>query len=88
VVSEKTECSSGFRVNQYKPLCAFSLSLISLNLVLIFANWYKQPIVSAKQPIVFSGAVLFALCFGKLDSLSFVSQSNFILGLKVCKNSL
>ena len=52
MVSEKTRCSSGFRVNQYKHLCAFSLSLISLNLVLIFANWYKQPIVSAKQPIV------------------------------------
>ena len=43
--SEKTGCSSGFIVNQYKPLCAFSLSLISLNSVLIFANWYKQPIV-------------------------------------------
>ena len=45
MVSEKTGCSSGFRVNQYKHLCEFSLSLISLNSVLIFANWYKQPIV-------------------------------------------
>jgi len=45
VVSGKTECSFGFRVNQYKPLCAFSLSLISLNSVFIFVNWYKQPIV-------------------------------------------
>jgi len=53
VVSEKTGCSSGFRVNQYKHVCAFSLSLISLNSVLIFVCWYKQPIVSAKQPIVF-----------------------------------
>ena len=53
MVSEKTGCSSGFRVNQYKHLYAFSLSLNSLNSVLIFANWYKQPIVSAKQPIVF-----------------------------------
>ena len=44
VVSEKTGCSSGFRVNQYKH--AFSLSLISLNSVLIFANWYKQSIAS------------------------------------------
>ena len=52
MVFEKTGCCSGFRVNQYKPLCAFSVSLISLNSVLIFANWYKQPIVSAKQPIV------------------------------------
>jgi len=39
-------------VNQYKHLCAISLSLISLNSVLIFVYWYKQPIVSAKQPIV------------------------------------
>jgi len=73
VVSEKTECSSGFRVNQYKHLCAFSLSLISLNSVLIFANWYKQPIVSVKQPIVFLVLLLLALCFEKLNSLSSVS---------------
>ena len=53
MVYEKTRCSSGFGVNQYKHLCVFSLSLNSLNSVLIFANWYKQPIVSAKQPIVF-----------------------------------
>ena len=53
MVSEKIGCNSGFRVNQYKHLCAFSLSLISLNSVLIFANWYKQPIVSTKQLIVF-----------------------------------
>ena len=62
MVYEKNGCSSGFRVNQYKHLCAFSLSLNSLNLVLIFANWYKQPIVSAKQPIVFMVQLLFALC--------------------------
>ena len=61
MVSEKTGCSSGFRVNQYKPLCAFSLSLISLNSVLIFANWYKQPIVYVKQPIFFL-VLLFLLC--------------------------
>ena len=61
MVSEKTGCSSGFRVNQYKLLCAFFLSLISLNSILIFANWYKQPIVSAKQPIVFL-VLLFLLC--------------------------
>ena len=73
MVSEKTECSSGFRVNQYKHLCAFSLSLISLNSVLIFANWYKQPIVSVKQPIVFLVLLLLALCFEKLNSLSSVS---------------
>ena len=60
MVSEKTGCSYGFRVNQYKSLCAFSLSLNSLNSVLIFVNWYKQSIVS--------GAVLFALCFEKLIS--------------------
>ena len=83
MVSEKTGCSSGFRVNQYKSLCAFSLSLNSLNLVFIFVNWYKQPIVSTKQSIVFlrnnrlffcettnyfSSVVLFALCFDKLIS--------------------
>jgi len=51
-------------------------------------NWYKQPIVSAKQSDCFSGAVLFALCFGKLIYLSTVSQSNFILDLKVCENPL
>ena len=45
MVSEKIGCSSGFRVNQYKHLCAISLSLISLNSVLIFVYWYKQPIV-------------------------------------------
>ena len=61
MVSEKTGCSFGFKVNQYKPLCAFSLSLSSLNSVLIFANWYKQPIVSAKQPIVFM-VLCFLLC--------------------------
>ena len=61
MASENTGCSFGFRVNQYKPLCAFSLFLISLNSVLIFANWYKQPIVSAKQPIVFL-VLLFLLC--------------------------
>ena len=61
MVSEKTGCSFGFRVNQYKNLCVFSLSLISLNSDLIFANWYKQPIVSAKQPIVFL-VLLFFLC--------------------------
>ena len=61
MVYGKTGCSSRLKVNQYKPLCAFSLSLISLNSVFIFVNWYKQLIVSAKQPIVFSGAVL--ICF-------------------------
>ena len=50
MVYEKTGGSSGFRVNQYKQQF---LSLISLNLVLIFVCWYKQPIISAKQPIVF-----------------------------------
>jgi len=59
MISEKTECSSGFRVNQYKHLCAFSLSLISLNSVLIFANWYKQPIVTD----CFSGAWCCCFCF-------------------------
>jgi len=58
MVYEKTGCSSGFRVNQYKSMCAFSLSLNSLNSVLIFVNWYKQPIVSAKTSIV-----LLVLCF-------------------------
>ena len=81
MVYEKTGCSFEFRVNQYKHLCAFSLSLISLISVLIFANWYKQP-------IVFFGAAIFALCFGKLNFLSFVSRSNFILGLKVCETIL
>ena len=61
MVSRKNGCSSGFRVNQYKPLCAFSLSLNSLISVLIFVNWYKQPIVSAKQPIVFL-VLWFLLC--------------------------
>ena len=93
MVSEKTGCSSGFIVNQYKHLCEFSLSLISLNSVFIFVNWYKQPIVSSKQPIVsskqpivFLVLCLFALCFGKLNSYSSVSRSNFILDLKVCEN--
>ena len=76
MVSEKTGCSSGFRVNQYKSLCAFSLSLNSLNSIFIFVNWYKQP-------IVFSGAGLFSLCFEKLISLSRYSRSNLIQGLKV-----
>jgi len=58
MVFEKTGCSSGFRVNQYKSLCAFSLSLNSLNSVFIFVNWYKQPIV---QPIVFL-VLCFLLC--------------------------
>ena len=53
MIFEKTRCRSRFRVSQHKHLCAFSLSLISLNSVLIFANWYKQLIVSTKQPIVF-----------------------------------
>ena len=88
MVSGKTGCSSGFRVNQYKPLCAFSLSLISLNSVFIFVNWYKQPIVSSKQPIVFLVLCLFALCFGKLNSDSSVSRSNFNPDLKVCENPL
>ena len=61
MVSDKTRCSSEFRVNQYKSLCAFSLSLNSLNSVFIFVNWYKQPIVSAKQPIVFL-VLCFLLC--------------------------
>ena len=81
MVSGKTRCSSGLRVNQYKPLCAFSLSLISLNSVFIFVNWYKQP-------IVFLVLCLFALCFGKLNSDSSVSRSNFIFDLKFCKNPL
>jgi len=89
VVSGKTGCSSGLRVNHYKSLCAFSLSLISLNSVFfIFVNRYKQPIVSAKQPIVFLVLFLFALSFDKLNSDSSVSQSDFILGLKVCENLL
>ena len=61
MVSEKTGCSSGFRVNQYKSLCTFSVSLNSLNSDLIFANWYKHSIVFAKQPIVFL-VLLFLLC--------------------------
>ena len=61
MVSEKTGCNSGFRGNQYKSLCAFSLSLNSLNSVFIFVNWYKQPIVSSKQPIVFL-VLCFLLC--------------------------
>jgi len=61
VVSEKTGCSSRFRVNQYKSLCAFSLSFNSLNSVFIFVNWYKQSIVSAKQLNVFL-VLCFLLC--------------------------
>ena len=61
MVSGKTVCSFGLRVNQYKPLCAFSLSLISLNSVFIFVNCYKQPIVFVKQPIVFL-VLCFLLC--------------------------
>jgi len=75
VVSGKTGCNSWLRVNQYKPLCAFSLSLNSLISIFIFVNWYKQPIVYAKQPIVYAKQpivflvlYLFALCFGKLIS--------------------
>ena len=83
-----TGCSSGLRVNQYKPLCAFSLSLISLNSVFIFVNWYKQPIIFAIQPIVFLVLCLFALCFGKLNSDSSISRSDFILDLKVYENPL
>ena len=67
MVSGKTGCSYWLRVNQYKPLCAFSLSLNSLISVFIFVNWYKQPIVSAKQPIVFLVLCLFALCFWKTE---------------------
>ena len=81
MVYGKTGCSSGLRVNQYKSLCAFSLSLISLNSFFIFVNWYKQP-------IVFLVLCLFALCFGKLNSDSSISRSDFILDLKVCENPL
>ena len=88
MVSGKTGCSSGLRVNQYKPLCAFCLSLISLNSVFIFVNWYKQPIVSAKQRIVFLVLCFFYLCFGKLNSDSSVFRSVFILDLKVYENPL
>ena len=68
MVSEKTGCSSGLRMNQYKSLCAFSLSLNSLNLILIFVNWYKQLIVSAKQPIVFLVLCFLLFVFEKLIS--------------------
>jgi len=61
VVSRKTGCSYRLKVNQYKSLCAFSIFLISLNSVFIFVNWYKQPIVYAKQPIVFL-VLCFLLC--------------------------
>ena len=88
MVSVKTGCSSGCIVNRYKPLCAVSLSLISLKSVFIFVNWYKQLIVYAKQPIVFLVLCLFALRFSKLNSYSSVSRSNFILDLKVCENPL
>ena len=53
MVSGKLDVALGLRVNQYK-LCVQSLSLKLFNFSLyIFFNWYKQPIVSAKQPIVF-----------------------------------
>ena len=53
MVSGKLDVALGLRVNQYK-LCVQSLSpLNSLISVCIFVNWYKQSIVSAKQPIVF-----------------------------------
>ena len=88
MVSGKTGCSSWLRVNQYKPLCAFSLSLNSLISVLFFGNWYKQSIVSANQPIFFLVLCLFALCVGKLNSGSSISRSNFIIYLKFCENPL
>ena len=79
--SGKTGCNIGFRVNQYKSLCAFSLSLISLNSVLIFVNWYKQLIVFL--------VLCFLLCvLAKSISKSSDSRSKFILGLKVFKNPL
>jgi len=53
----------------------------SLNSVLIFVNCYKQPIVSVKQPIVFTSVLPFALCFenwflnqGFLEVISFKAE--------------
>jgi len=67
VVSGKTGCSSWLRVNQYKHVCSTSLSLELFKFSFIFVNWYKQPIVSAKQPIVFLVLCLFALCFWQTE---------------------
>ena len=86
MVSEKTRCSSWLRVNQYKHVCSISLSFDLFNFSLIFVNWYKQPIVSAKQLIVFLVLCLFALCFWQTDFLIKFSQSDLILCLKVCEN--
>jgi len=54
----------------------------------IFVNWYKQPIVSAKEPIVFLVLCLIALCFWETEFLIKFSQSDFILDLKICENPL
>ena len=71
MVSEKTGCSSGFRVNQYKSLCAFSLSLNSLNSVLIFVS---VRIYGLKR----EGGELFKKDFRKLLSLRMkILQENF-----------
>ena len=53
MVSGKTGCSSWFKSEPVKTVCAISLSLKLFTFSLYIFNWYKQPIVFAKQPIVF-----------------------------------
>jgi len=68
-------------------VCNLSI-LNSLNLVLFVVCWYKQPIVSVKQPIVFLVLLFLIVVFGKLNFLSIVSRDNFIIVLKVYENPL
>jgi len=75
------DVSLGLRVNQYKLLVYLSLTLNSFNFCFKLC-WYKQPIVSKKQSIVF----LLLCCFiaeilGKLDSCSGFTQ-RILLNLK------
>ena len=52
VVFWEMDVALGLRVNQYKLLVYLSLTLNSFNYVFKLF-WYKEPIVSKKQPIVF-----------------------------------
>ena len=71
-VFEKTGCSFGLEWTSINN-CVHFLYPYLFNSVLLFWNWYKQPIVSLKQPIVFP-----ALCFCCLFWKNWIlNQSSF-----------
>ena len=65
----------------------YNLSIpISLNSVLLIDNWYKQPIVSVKQPIVFP-VLCFCFKFWKTEFLIKVFLKYFHSRLKSLRKS-